>query len=199
MLRGGGFGPSPFSCKQRGEQGMSAELHVVTPADHQVLKNLLEYYLYEFSGYRDDIELNKQGYFGFQGYEQFLSEPFTTFFITVHENLAGFAIVEEKFSTNRDRCYCIREFFVVRKYRRRGIGKQVAWEIFNQFRGVWDICQIKANVRAQTFWRSIVSEYTNGDYTEIIDENGKVYQIFYNGKTPKYGFSSKIREMVRDK
>lgn len=199
MLRGGGFWPSPFSCKQRGEQGMAAELHVVTPADHQVLRNLLEYYLYEFSGYRDDIELNNQGYFGFQKYEQFLSEPYTTFFISVQGKLAGFAIVEEKFPTNFDRFYCIREFFVVRKYRRRGIGKQIAWEIFDQFRGVWDICQIKTNIRAQTFWRSIISEYTNGDYTEITDENGKVFQIFYNGKPHEYTLVPKKKEVIRDK
>jgi predicted acetyltransferase len=59
------------------------------------------------------------------------------------------------------------EFFVMKKYRQRGVGRKIAYQLFDRFHGVWKIAQIEENMPAQAFWRKVISEYTNGNYEEI--------------------------------
>jgi predicted acetyltransferase len=58
------------------------------------------------------------------------------------------------------------EFFVMRKYRRRGVGRQVAGQIFDMFPGQWSLYQKEDNLPAQSFWRCVIAEYTQGAYTD---------------------------------
>jgi predicted acetyltransferase len=64
----------------------------------------------------------------------------------------------------------------MKKYRQRGVGRKIAFQLFDRFHGVWKIAQ---NTPAQAFWRKIISEYTNGNYEEIREPgwNGPI-QIF---------------------
>jgi predicted acetyltransferase len=48
------------------------------------------------------------------------------------------------------------EFFVMRKYRRAGIGTQSARLVFARFPGSWEVRQVEANVTASEFWRSVI-------------------------------------------
>ena len=61
----------------------------------------------------------------------------------------------------------IAEFFIMRKYRRRGIGCAVACQIFDRFPGKWEVQQMVSNQRAQFFWRRVIAHYTNGQYHEV--------------------------------
>ncbi|HSH79923.1 MAG TPA: hypothetical protein VLA19_15460 [Herpetosiphonaceae bacterium] len=61
----------------------------------------------------------------------------------------------------------IAEFFVLRKWRRLGIGRRVAFDLFERFPGGWEIAEERLNAAAQAFWRSIVGEYTGGYFTEV--------------------------------
>lgn len=59
------------------------------------------------------------------------------------------------------------QFFIMRKYRRLGIGGTAASEIFDTIRGRWEIGQMPTNVAAQRFWRSVVATYTDNSFTEV--------------------------------
>lgn len=61
----------------------------------------------------------------------------------------------------------ITEFFVLRKYRKQGVGKQVAFEVFNRLPARWEVRVMQANVPAQVFWRKVMIEYTKGEFQEI--------------------------------
>lgn len=50
--------------------------------------------------------------------------------------------------------YSIAEFFVMKKYRKAGIGSRAANIIFNTFKGEWKIGQLESNVPAQGFLRA---------------------------------------------
>lgn len=63
------------------------------------------------------------------------------------------------------------EFFVMKKYRKKGVGQYVAVEIFNKFRGFWKVAQIESNLPAQIFWRKIIERYTNNNYQEIREDD----------------------------
>jgi predicted acetyltransferase len=58
------------------------------------------------------------------------------------------------------------DFFVLRKYRGQGVGKQAAFNIFDMFPSAWEIRQIRGNHPANQFWYNVINEYTDGRYTE---------------------------------
>ena len=48
------------------------------------------------------------------------------------------------------------EFFVMRKYRRHGIGVIAARDLFARFSGEWQVRQMRANAGATAFWRRAI-------------------------------------------
>jgi predicted acetyltransferase len=61
----------------------------------------------------------------------------------------------------------IDEFFVMRKYRRRGVGRAVACQVFDRLPGRWALQQTPRNFVAQAFWRSVLAKYTGGRFEEL--------------------------------
>jgi predicted acetyltransferase len=45
------------------------------------------------------------------------------------------------------------EFFILRKYRRSGLGRQVAYALFDGFAEDWEVRELPSNTMAQAFWR----------------------------------------------
>ena len=50
------------------------------------------------------------------------------------------------------------------KYRRMGVGKKVAMQLFDRHPGCWEVCYWKNNVSAGKFWEKVVGEYTDNQY-----------------------------------
>lgn len=50
------------------------------------------------------------------------------------------------------------EFFILWKYWRQGIGREVAHRVYYQFHGRWEIVQEKENLPAQKFWKKVIGE-----------------------------------------
>lgn len=88
-------------------------------------------------------------------------EPNVGFYLFIEEKPAGFVI-----KTTVDGRSDIGEFYILPCYRKRGLGKAMAFAIFNLFPGPWQVRQIPAAKDAVAFWRSIIHEYTHGNYTE---------------------------------
>jgi predicted acetyltransferase len=61
----------------------------------------------------------------------------------------------------------IEEFFVMRKYRHKGVGEYVAHHLFDRFPGVWEVSEMVQNVPAQAFWRKVIDRYTGGRFIEV--------------------------------
>lgn len=163
----------------RKEQGgLSVELIRLSEKDEQALHNIMQFYIYEFSQFIPDIKLEATG-----NYKPFDLKPYWedpnhhAFFIKEEEELVGFALVES--SADSDSFNVIEEFFIIRKYSGKGIGKRAAMELFELLPGKWHITQIEKNTPARAFWRKTISDYTNGNYTERIDESGRTIQEFY--------------------
>lgn len=86
------------------------------------------------------------------------------FLIRADGRLAGFALIRE---IGKDPpAYDVGEFFVLRKYRGKGVGKEVAHRLFDMFPGAWQVRELPENTPAQAFWRRIIDDYTGGDYVE---------------------------------
>ena len=120
-------------------------------------------YLYDFSEF-EGTDLDDHGLFGYRYLDDYwVEEGRVPLIVRLSGRLVGFVLVNKHSYTREDR-FCIAEFFIMRKYRRQGIGKEVAHRVFDMFGPLWEIQQIKENTAAQAFWRKVVSEYTDGEY-----------------------------------
>lgn len=148
----------------------------VLKEEEPILQNLIQFYIYEFTQFLPSISLEENGQYKPFQLEHFWTSPnHHPFFIKKDEELIGFALVES--ATENDPNTML-EFFIVRKYNGKGYGKMAATELFKLFPGKWHITQVERNYPAQAFWRSTISKFTSGNYTERYDEKRKSIQEF---------------------
>ncbi|MDO3680983.1 GNAT family N-acetyltransferase [Paenibacillus ehimensis] len=130
-----------------------------------VVRNLLELYKYDFTEF-DPEDVNEHGLFEYPYLDHYWTEEGRhAFLVHVDGKLAGLALIRELGSD--ERVYSVAEFFVMKKYRRHGVGREMAFALFNRFPGQWEVAQMEENVPAQMFWKRIIDEYTKGSYEEI--------------------------------
>ena len=85
----------------------------------------------------------------------------------ITDRLAGFVLLNHH-SITVENANTIAEFFVMRKYRRQGLGSQAAREVFDKLPGEWEVRELSENTAAHAFWRTVIGEYTDGRYQERI-------------------------------
>lgn len=147
-----------------------------------VFVQMMELYSYDFSEFSND-DVNENGYFGYSHIDDYWEEAGRyPFFICVDGKLAGLVLVRSCGEYQELECpHNIAEFFVMKKYRRKGVGRAVSKIIFDRFPGGWEISLWKNNLPARRFWKRVVSEYTNGKYkTFAATEKEVVGFTFYN-------------------
>jgi predicted acetyltransferase len=137
------------------------EVIPATLEQEPVLANLLELYAYDFSEFHDLI-LGEDGRFGYESLPRYWSEPNRHPFLVRNDGkLAGFALVKRGSEVSgNDTAWDMAEFFVLRGYRRRGIGTQTAHQLWRQFSGLWEVRVMESNVSACQFWARAISTYT---------------------------------------
>lgn len=146
---------------------MHIELAVATPDDKPVLGNLLELYQHDFTEF-DDRDIGNDGRFGYDYLDRYWTEDGRTrLLVRVGGKLAGFALLKRGGHMAGDpRAMYVSEFFIMRKYRRRGVGAEVARRIFDRHPGTWEVAEMAANLPAQAFWRKIIGACTGGRFEE---------------------------------
>jgi len=143
------------------------ELRPARLEDKVVLQRLMELYLYDFSEY-EGADVDAGGLYGYGYLDQYWVESTRyPFLIRVDGRWAGFALVRDYADSDGTLVHGMAEFFVMRKYRRAGIGRAVACRLFDAFPGSWHVGQVVENVPAQRFWRRVIGEYSHGQFQEI--------------------------------
>jgi predicted acetyltransferase len=95
-----------------------------------------------------------------------------SFFIRVDGKLAGFALLSVIASSKQNQTIIsMAEFFVMKKYRKLGVGEQAAAKLFNKFSGNWKVAQMEINIPAQSFWKKTIERYTNNNYKVIREDD----------------------------
>lgn len=73
-------------------------------------------------------------------------------------------------------------FHIMRKFKRQGIGSQVAYQCFDRFPGVWEVMVFPGNEGSYRFWRTVIKHYSKQPFTEcarqITHFRNKMYNIF---------------------
>lgn len=132
----------------------------------------MQLYLHDFSEFLGtDVDAN--GEYPYAYFDHYFRreerESRHAFFIRADSQLAGFALVRQSDGLNS-----VAEFFVMRKYRRGGVGTAAARQVFARFPGDWKVAELAANLPAQAFWRKVIAGVTGGAYTEDTDAKGVV-------------------------
>ncbi|MEK4566587.1 GNAT family N-acetyltransferase [Alkalihalobacillus sp. FSL R5-0424] len=155
---------------------MDVQIVPVKQEEAPILHNLMQYYIYEFSEYLHDIRLEEDGRFEPFKLDGYWIEPHLhPLFIKVDDQLAGFVLIE---ATPDSSPNSVNEFFVLKPYKRKGVGKKAAFDIFKRWHGNWVVAQLKENKPAQAFWNRVIDEYTNGDYEQLEDHEKRTIQSF---------------------
>ena len=160
---------------------MQVELHKVEKVHKSVLRQLMELYCYDFSEFLL-TDVNEHGTYEYPYLDEYWTDPNRyPFFIKANGKLAGFILINKHFKIiNNPKGHVVAEFFVMRKYRRQGIGSNAAKVVFKLFPGSWEVSQIKINQPALLFWEKVIDEYTNGDYSvEHIEKDGIKKQVLF--------------------
>jgi predicted acetyltransferase len=142
-------------------------LAVAQPSDAPLLSNLLELYLHDLSEVFP-IEVGPDGRFAYDKLPLYWSEPTSRFAFTIRsgEKMAGFAFATRGSpATSEPEDLDVAEFFILRRYRRSGVGRRAAFALWDQMRGRWVVRVSETNGGALKFWEALVRDYTGGAYS----------------------------------
>ena len=156
------------------------ELVPATSEDAPVLENLIELYAHDFSEF-DAIELGADGRFGYQHLPLYWSDPGRHAFLAkVDGRLAGLVLVNTGSEiTGSETVWDMAEFFVVRRYRRRGVGTDLAHQVWRRFPGKWEVRVKESNRAAQHFWQRAISIFAGETIQAVrVEESGAFWQLF---------------------
>lgn len=161
---------------------MQIDLSPAGLTEKPVLARLLQLYLYDFTEF-DGEDLNAAGLYEYPYFDHYWTEAGRSpLIIRVNGRLAGFALVRRLAEDEGGPAASMAEFFILRKYRRLGVGSQVAKMVFQRFPGRWQIAIWSENQPAWLFWRKVAQEFTRGDFTEVVrdDEQWKGPVLFFS-------------------
>ena len=161
------------------------EVIPATKEQKSILDDLLQLYAQDFREFHD-IPLDENGRFHYKQLPLYGSDPQRhAFLVKVDEAIAGFVLIKKgsEVSGNRD-AWDMAEFFVMHEFRKRGIGTLVAHEIWKQFRGLWEIRVMEANISAQAFWaKAIAGAVRRESGSTHFDKDGEQWKLFsFNSK-----------------
>jgi predicted acetyltransferase len=148
-----------------------------------VLENLFHYYIYDMSEYME-WSPNEDGKFAYNPSSldaYWETDDHCPYFIYVGSELAGFVLVRRYPSDTST--YDMAQFFVLRKFKGKGVGKKTLALIVKSFPGKWQIRVLTQNVSAFNFWKSAVSNIVGDAYTlsEDIDVDLLMHFIRFEG------------------
>ncbi len=158
---------------------MNYEIVKVKYNEKDKLYRLLQYALYDGSQYIDN-EINEECIFEYKWFNNyFTDDDRDAYFIKDGNKFLGMAMINENLKFNNSG-KCIAEFLIMPMYRRNHIGKRVAYDIFEMFKGDWEVQPMENNPIAYSFWKNIINEYANGNYT--IKNDGVEDVFIFNNK-----------------
>ncbi|MUK87812.1 GNAT family N-acetyltransferase [Ornithinibacillus sp. L9] len=159
---------------------MDVSLSIAPYEDKSTLSHLIQLYRYDSSEF-DGHVLNQHGLYNYKYLDHQWTEDYRRpFIVRVDGEIAGFALmivdVPREFVTysTAEKTHVISDFFIMRKFRHRGVGRKVAYSLFDQFQGTWEIKQTENNKPAYEFWKKIILDYsTSKSFNEKIVNNEK--------------------------
>lgn len=146
-----------------------------------IFKNLMTLYLHDLSEFADDLKINSEGLFEYDGIEYyFKSKDLKPFFIFVNADIAGFVLLNSGKYVPENIDYSVHELFLMKAYRKKGIASVVIEKLFELYKGNYKVVQLYHNTPAINFWRNFYKKNSINykEFEEVIDGQKGIFQIF---------------------
>mgnify|MGYP003637865510 CR=1 FL=1 len=146
---------------------MPVSITPALPSERLLISGMAQFYIYDFSEMAPEAEdgfgISEAGQFGdipyFDDYWteadrhvlliRWQGEPAGFALLNTHSHLGG--VVEHNMG----------EFFVLRRYRRRGVARAAVAEVLRQFPGTWEVAVAHYNYGAMNFWPKAIAAAPN--------------------------------------
>lgn len=142
------------------------ELVLVRDQHYEVMQNLSRLYTYDLSDIAvrlNGYQCDEKGQYSESVREYFEDPNFDCYLLKVKEEWAGFAVVKKKIQIesldHESQMSQMAEFFIVRKFRRKGVATVAVFRIFDTYPGKWVVDVWPENRAACSFWSSAISKY----------------------------------------
>lgn len=154
--------------------------------EHATLQNLLQLYTHDFSNDwvgTDRGDVDQHGRFPPYPLDGYWEAPaLAAFLVRISGHIGGFALVNDRGHSGLKVDRNVAEFFILRKYRRVGIGTAAAHAMFSLYPGTWEAAVARKNVSALRFWRQAINGYARAERlseTDVVSEewNGPVLRF----------------------
>jgi|SRR5271168_619577 len=161
---------------------MSPEVELIEAGvEHQsVLANLLQFYIHDFSELVP-LDLGNDGRYSYPNLPLYWSDASRMPFLAKFDGkLAGFVLITRTSElSGGGEAFDMTEFFVLRRYRHRGIGRELAQKVWLRCPGRWQIRVMAKNVAALNFWGLSIAKFTRqaAEFTSC-EINGMTWHIF---------------------
>jgi aminoglycoside 6'-N-acetyltransferase I len=147
-------------------------------ADREWLTNVYPFYLHDISEFDEHYyTLSDRGLWVPDHLPSWLQDD-TDHPLIIRQSgtRVGFALVNETPSVHMlPGCrFRLSEFFILKRYRRTGIGLRAAQALFDRFRGRWQLSILPRNAPAIAFWCRVL-----GDRASLKEESRPTGEILY--------------------
>jgi len=142
---------------------------------------MFQLYLHDLSEYTVNLDVNTEGVFENNDIDLFYEKDALMPLVIEHGGgIVGFILLNTPPYAPQGYDYYINDFFILRKFRGKGIGKLAANELFQAYSGKFAMVQLAQNSTAVNFWKKVLAE--NGfEYEEKeIEQDGEpcIFQGF---------------------
>ncbi|HEY0779498.1 MAG TPA: hypothetical protein VGD56_16140 [Gemmatirosa sp.] len=167
------------------------EVSPAGPEQEPILANLLELYAHDLSALFD-LSLQPTGRFGYPSLARYWQDDSRfPFLVRVAGELAGFVLVSRGSRVRDDAAvWDVAEFFVVRRFRTRGVGVAAAADVWRRFPGPWEVRVLERNVPALAFWQVAIASFTDARLTDEVwtDAERRIWRVFsFRSPNPRRG------------
>ena len=146
---------------------MNVTLREARSDDLLVVQNLVPYYIYDMSEHMGWQCTHDGRFDGCDGIERYWTDQGKhAFMLRCGDEPAGFAMVRGDHDNDAEIAYSIAEFFVLRKFRGKGVGERIARQLFDRFRGQWMVEHLADNNSAAAFWEKVIGRYCAGKFQQ---------------------------------
>ena len=154
-------------------------------ADYPVFQKLSNYYAYDISEYfssKSGWEMPEDGVYEHMDYIKYWQDrDACPFLVRYGKELAGYVVIDKN-SLDSAAEFNVAQFFILKRFQNKGVGRYVAGLCFDKFPGEWEVMVMPGNEGAYRFWRSVIKEYTKEKFQEytkrIVKGHGEKRNIF---------------------
>lgn len=138
---------------------MQIELLPTTAEQQPLIANLYQFYAYESSDWeQEDVELDGRFYIHAPHLQRYWREPeWSAQLILVDGFIAGFLLIERSELPGVDALE-FADLFILKKYRRLGIGRALVEQVMVAGSGRWLVSFYQQDALARQFWQRLLAE-----------------------------------------